>query len=61
MDVHPSPPVHAASVFGQYQGQDFQQAAVNFEQAQAVQAEQQEDLYPQNDGPAPVTDFGAGW
>jgi len=47
-------------VFDQYQAQDSQQAAVNFEQAQTFQAEQQQNFYHQNDGPAPANDF-VGW
>jgi hypothetical protein len=50
-------------VFDQYQAQDFQQAppTMDFEQAHTFQAEQQQNFYPQNDGPAPATDFGTGW
>jgi len=47
-------------VFDQYQTQDFQQAAVNFEQAQTFQAEQEQNFYQQNDGPAAGNEF-IGW
>lgn len=60
-DARLSPPVLAAPVFDQYQAQDFQQAAVNYEQAQTSLAEQQhQNFYQQNDGTAPTNDF-VGW